>query len=102
MTKHKPRPECLLDANSQPQDRPLCSRWLIAGSGEAGFGRREASAHSAGGHIATRTLAGIDLPYPDHDDVVYVVRVENQGDAPAEVTVRIFLGPQTAAADRRA
>jgi hypothetical protein len=53
-------------------------------------------------HIATRTLAGIDLPYLDHDDVVYVVRVENQGDAPADVTVRIFLGPQTAAADRRA
>jgi Hemocyanin, ig-like domain len=52
-------------------------------------------------HIATRTVAGSSLPYLDHDDFVYVIRAENQDNAPTDVTVRIFIAPETGAEDRR-
>jgi tyrosinase len=103
------------------EDVAVCTAASVDGSGAAGFDWAAWGERTFGGdawpkpasdiepatgelrtRIATRTAAGRDLPYLDHDDFVYVVRVENQRDAPADVTIRIFLGPEASVEDRRA
>jgi len=102
------------------EDVAVCAVASVDGSGAAGFDWAAWGERTFGGdawqkpasdiepatgelrtHIATRTAAGRGLPYLDHDDFVYVVRAENQHDAPTDVTVRIFLGPEASVEDRR-
>jgi tyrosinase len=103
------------------EDVAVCAAENVDGSGEAGFDWAAWGERTFGGdawqtpasdiepatgelrtRIATRTAAGTNLPYLDHDDFVYVVRVENLHDTPADVTVRVFIGPETSVEDRRA
>jgi tyrosinase len=103
------------------QDVAVCAVADVAGGSAAGFDWAAWGESTFGGdvwpkpasdvapatgelhtHLATRTVAGASLPYLDHDDFVYVVRAENQHDAPADVTVRIFLAPEVSVEDRRA
>jgi hypothetical protein len=107
-------------AEGTSEDLAVCAVEDVPGGGEAGFDwmawgeatfggatwNRPAGAvaptiHELRTRMATRTAAGKDLSYLDHDDFVYVVRAENQRDAPTDVTVRIFLAPETGVDDRR-
>jgi hypothetical protein len=102
------------------EDVAVCATESVDGSGQADFDWAAWGERTFGGdawqkpasgiepatgelrtHIATRTAAGRGQPYLDHDDFVYVVRAENQNDTPTDVTVRIFMGPETSVEDRR-
>jgi len=102
------------------EDVAVCAAASVDGSGAAGFDWAAWGERTFGGdawqkpaigiapatselhtRMATRPTAVGGLPYLDHDDFVYVVRVENLHDTPTDVTVRIFLGPETSVEDRR-